>query len=438
MASVANMAKIPELRKRIFFTIALIAVYRLGVHVPTPGIDAAALAQFFSEQRGTLFEVFNLFSGGALERFSIFALGIMPYISASIILQLLTVVFPHLEKLQKEGEMGRRKITQYTRYLTVVLSCIQGMGIASFLENQGGLSGTQLVLNPGWAFRLQTVITLASGTSFLMWLGEQMTERGVGNGISLIIFAGIVAGFPSAVANTFELVSANQLRAIALVGLLALMIAVIYAIVYFEQAQRRIPVQYAKRVVGRRMYQGQNTYLPLKLNMAGVIPPIFASSLLTFPATIAAFSNLPWLQRFTQQHFNFGGWIFNSFQVVLIIFFCYFYTAVQFNPDDVADNMKKFGGYVPGIRPGKNTASYIEMVLERLTLTGSLYISAVCVLPVLLQTKVGVSFYFGGTSLLIVVGVALDTMAQIESHLLTHHYEGFLGPRASRIKGRRG
>ncbi len=437
MAQISNMAKIPELRKRILFTLALIAVYRLGVQVPTPGIDANALAQFFASQKGTIFEVFNLFSGGALERFSIFALGIMPYISASIILQLLTVVFPYLEKLQKEGEMGRRKITQYSRYLTVVLSCIQGFGIATFLENQGEIAGTQLVLNPGWAFRLQTVITLASGTAFLMWLGEQMTERGVGNGISLIIFAGIVAGFPGALAGTLGLVQANELGALGLVMLVALMVGVIYAIVFFEQSQRRVPVQYAKRIVGRRMYQGQSTYLPLKINMAGVIPPIFASSLLTFPATIATFSNLPWMQRITD-HLSFGGWIYNTLQVGLIIFFCYFYTAVQFNPEDVADNMKKYGGYVPGIRPGRATAEYIEKVLERLTLVGALYISAVCVLPVLLQRQAGVSFYFGGTSLLIVVGVALDTMAQIESHLLTHHYDGFLGPKQSRLKGRKG
>ncbi len=438
MAQITNMAKIPELRRRLIFTFSLIAVYRLGVHLPTPGIDASALAQFFSEKKGTLFEVFNLFSGGALERFSIFALGIMPYISASIILQLLTVVFPYLDKLQKEGELGRRKITQYSRYLTVVLSCIQGFGIATFLESQGGPGGAQLVLSPGWGFRIQTVLTLACGTSFLMWLGEQITERGVGNGSSLIIFSGIVAGFPRAVANTVELVQANQLGVLGLLGLLVLMVAVIYAIVYFEQAQRRVPVQYAKRVVGRRMYQGQNTYLPLKLNMAGVIPPIFASSLLTFPATVAAFSHLPWLQKFTEQHFRFGGWIFNTLEVGLIIFFCYFYTAVQFNPTDVADNMKKFGGYVPGIRPGKTTADYIESVLERLTLTGAIYISAICVLPILLQQKAGVSFYFGGTSLLIVVGVALDTMSQIEAHLLTHHYEGFLGPRVGRLRGRKG
>ena len=432
------MAKIPELRQRIIFSILMIAVYRLGVHIPTPGVDANALAQFFSSQKGTIFEVFNLFSGGALQRFSIFALGIMPYISASIIFQLLTVVFPYLERLQKEGEQGRKRITQYSRYLTVVLACVQGVGIATFLQNQGNINGVQLVIEPGIWFKIKTVITLASGTAFLMWLGEQITERGIGNGSSLIIFAGIVAGFPAAVGNTVELVRANQLSPLGLVLLMALMVGVVYAIIFFEQAQRKVPVQYANRMVGRKMYQGQSTSLPMKLNMSGVIPPIFASSLLTFPTTIAAFSNLPWLQRFTQQHFFFGGWLFNTVEVGLIIFFSYFYTAVQFNTEDIADNMKKYGGFIPGIRPGKNTADYLETVAERLTLVGALYLSVVCVLPVILQSKAGVSFYFGGTSLLIVVGVALDTMAQIEAHLITHQYEGFLGPRASRLKGRRG
>jgi preprotein translocase subunit SecY len=437
MATIANMAKIPELRKRLLFSLALIAVYRLGCHVPTPGIDAAALAQFFSERKGTLLDIFNLFSGGALRRFSIFALGIMPYISSSIILQLLTVVFPYLEKLQKEGELGRRKITQYTRYLTVVLSVVQGLGIATFLESQSGAGGAQLVLNPGIWFKFQTVITLASGTAFIMWLGEQMTERGIGNGISLIIFAGIVAGFFPAVGNTIEIIKAGQLGPLGVVLLIVLMVAVVFAIIFFEQAQRRIPVQYAKKIVGRRMYQGQSTYLPLKLNMSGVIPPIFASSLLMFPATVATFSSTPWMKYVTDQ-LSYGGWIYNTLEVILIVFFAYFYTAVQFNPEDVAENMKKFGGYVPGIRPGKNTSEYIEHVVERITLVGAAYLAVICVLPVFLQQKASISFYFGGTSLLIVVGVALDTIAQIESHLLTHHYEGFLGPRASRLKGRSG
>ncbi len=437
MASFGNMAKIPELRRRILVTLALIGVFRLGVHIPCPGIDAGALARFFEAQQGTLFDVFNVFSGGALQRFSIFALGIMPYISASIILQLLTVVFPHLENLRKEGEMGQRKITQYTRYLTVVLSAIQGFGIASWLESVEAGGASSIVLNPGMGFKVMTVITLASGTSFLMWLGEQMTERGIGNGISLIIFAGIVAGLPSAMVSTFELAKAGQLGPLGVLGILAFALVVIYGIIYFEQSQRRIPVQYAKRVVGRRMYQGQSTHLPLKLNMSGVIPPIFASSLLMFPATLAQFSNVSWMNVITDQ-LHPAGWIYNVVMVGLIIFFCYFYTAVQFNPDDVAENMKKFGGYVPGIRPGKNTAQYIERVVERITLVGSLYLAAVCVIPVLLQGQVGVTFYFGGTSLLIVVGVALDTVAQIESHLVSHHYDGFLGQKGGRMRGRRG
>lgn len=437
MAQIANMARIPELRNRILFALGLLAVYRLGVQIPTPGIDTVALKQFFDSQANTILGVLNLFSGGALERFSIFALGIMPYISASIIFQLLTVVFPYLDKLNKEGEQGRKKIQQYSRYLTIVLAVVQGFGIATFLENQAA-TGNSLVLNPGWWFKVQTVITLTCGTAFLMWLGEQITERGIGNGISLIIFAGIVAGFPSAVGNTLELVRANQMNALVLLLLVVFMLAVTYFIVFFEQAQRRIPVQYAKRVVGRKMMQGQNTYLPLKINMAGVIPPIFASSLLTFPATVASFSNSAWMQRISES-LNYGGWFFNFIQVVFIVFFCYFYTAVQFNPDDVAENMKKYGGYVPGIRPGKNTSQYIEKVLERLTLVGGMYLAVVCTVPVLLQTRFGVSFYFGGTSLLIVVGVALDTMSQIEGHLMNHHYDGFLSARSSRkLKARRG
>lgn len=435
-AQIANMARVPELRKRIVFTLALLAVYRLGVHVPTPGVDPVALNDYFATLAGTFLEVFNLFSGGALERFSIFALGIMPYISASIIFQLLTVVFPYLERLQKEGEMGRRKINQYSRYATIGLSIIQGIGLATFLESQRTPDGVMVVSNPGLMFKFMTVITLTAGTTFLMWLGEQITERGIGNGISLVIFAGIIAGFPQAVYNTIDMMKNGQISPLGLVALIVLMLAVVYAIVYFEQAQRRIPVQYAKRVVGRKMYQGQSTHLPLKINMAGVIPPIFASSLLTFPATMAAFSGFSWLEQINQQ-LHFGGWIYNALQVILIVFFCFFYTAVQFNPVDVADNMKKFGGYVPGIRPGKSTAEYIEKVLERLTLVGAVYIAAVCVLPVILQTKAGVSFYFGGTSLLIVVGVALDTMSQIEGHLLSHHYEGFLGPKAARLKSSR-
>ena len=438
MAQIGNMARIPELRKRLLFTLFMIAVYRLGVHIPTPGIDVVAIKEFFAQQKGTLLEMFNLFSGGALQRFSIFALGTMPYVSASIIMQLLTVVFPNLERLQKEGELGRRKINQYSRYLTVALTIIQGWGIATFLEHQGGAGGgVALVLNPGLWFKIQTVISLTAGTMFVMWIGEQISDRGIGNGISVIIFAGIVAGFPAAIINTMELFKANQIGLLSLIGMVLLMLAVIYSIIFFEQAQRRIPVQYAKRVVGRKMFQGQSTYLPLKINMAGVIPPIFASSLLAFPLTITQFSSVAWLQALSQ-NLHPGGWIYNTAEVLLILFFCYFYTAVQFNPVDVAENMKKFGGYVPGIRPGKNTSDYIEKVLERLTLVGAFYISAVCILPVFLQQGAGVSFYFGGTSLLIVVGVALDTMSQIEGYLLNHHYEGFLGSKTKRLKSRRG
>jgi preprotein translocase subunit SecY len=437
MAQIGNMARIPELRKRLLFTLFMIAIYRLGVHIPTPGIDVIAIKEFFASQKGTLLEMFNLFSGGALQRFSIFALGVMPYVSSSIIMQLLTVVFPALERLQKEGELGRRKINQYSRYLTVLLSVAQGFGIATFLQHQTGVGGSSLVLEPGMWFKIQTVLTLTAGTVFIMWIGEQISDRGIGNGISVIIFAGIVAGFPAAVGNTVELFKANQIGLLMVLGMVFLMLLVIYAIIYFEQAQRRIPVQYAKRVVGRKMFQGQSTYLPLKINMAGVIPPIFASSLLTFPATVASFSKLPWLQT-VSQHLGYGGWIYNTVEVILIVFFCYFYTAVQFNPVDVAENMKKFGGYVPGIRPGKNTSDYIEKVLERLTLVGAIYISAVCVLPVFMQQGLGVSFYFGGTSILIVVGVALDTMSQIEGYLMNHHYEGFLGSKTKRLKSRRG
>lgn len=437
MAQIGNMVRIPELRKRIFFTLFMLAIYRLGVHVPTPGIDVVAIKQFFSSQKGTLLEMFNLFSGGALQRFSICALGVMPYVSSSIIMQLLTVVFPALDRLQKEGELGRRKINQYSRYLTVALAVAQGFGISTFLEHQSGLGGSSLVLHPGLWFKIQTVLTLTAGTIFIMWIGEQISDRGIGNGISIVIFAGIVAGFPHAVASTYQLFKANQMGLLMLIGMIAFMLAVIYFVVYFEQAQRKIPVQYAKRVVGRKMFQGQSTYLPLKINMAGVIPPIFASSLLTFPATIASFSKVPWLQGVTQ-HLSYGGWIYNTIEVCLIIFFCYFYTAVQFNPVDVADNMKKFGGYVPGIRPGKNTSDYIEKVLERLILVGGVYMSVVCVVPVFLQQGLGVSFYFGGTSILIVVGVALDTMSQIQGFLLNHHYEGFLGASSKRLKSRRG
>ncbi len=429
-----NIFKIPELKRRILYTAALLAVYRIGVHVPTPGIDGLALKSFFDSMQGTIFGVVNMFTGGALEQLSVFALGIMPYISASIILQLLTVVIPHLEQLKKEGESGRKKITQYTRYGTVVLSIIQGFGIAVGLEGMQSPTGSPVVFDPGWSFRLMTVITLTAGTSFIMWLGEQITERGISNGISLIIFAGIVARMPGAIGNTFRLLGQDEMGIFTVVILVVVMLAVIGFIIFVEQGQRRIPVQYAKRVVGRRMYGGQSTHLPLKINSAGVIPPIFASSILMFPATIAQFTQVGWLRYLTDLMQPGGIW-YNLLFVGAIVFFCYFYTAVTFNPVDVADNMKKNGGYIPGIRPGKRTAEYIDRVLTRITLGGAAYVSAVCVLPTLLISKFNVPFYFGGTALLIVVGVAIDTMGQMESHMLSRHYEGFLkkGP----IKGRR-
>ena len=431
----ANIFKIPELKRRILFTAALLIVYRIGVHVPVPGIDAAALASFFARAKGTLLGLFDMFSGGALERLSVFALGIMPYISASIILQLLTVVIPHLEQLKKEGEQGRKKITQYTRYGTVILSLIQGFGIAVGLESMSAPGGAPVVITPGWQFRLLTVITLTAGTAFIMWLGEQITERGIGNGISLIIFTGIVCRFPAAVSNSFRLMSTGEMSIFVMLILVVLMVAVVGFIIFVEQGQRRIPVQYAKRVVGRRMYGGQSTHLPLKINTSGVIPPIFASSIIMFPATIANFINVPWMQKVSNYMMP-GTGVYELLFVGFIFFFCYFYTAVTFNPVDVADNMKKAGGYIPGIRPGKRTADYIDKVLTRITLGGAIYVSAVCVLPTILIARFNVPFYFGGTALLIVVGVAIDTVAQIESHMLSRHYEGFMKKGAGRMKSR--
>jgi preprotein translocase subunit SecY len=430
-----NIFKIPELKKRIVFTIGLLIVYRIGVHVPVPGIDSIALASFFAKAEGTIFGIFNMFSGGAFENLSVFALGIMPYISASIILQLLTVVIPHLEQLKKEGEQGRKKITQYTRYGTVILSIIQGFGISVGLESMSAPGGAPIVTIPGWGFRVMTVITLTAGTAFIMWLGEQITERGIGNGISLIIFAGIVCRLPVAMGNTFRLLSTGEMGIFAVLIIIVLMILVVGFIIFVEQGQRRIPVQYAKRIVGRRMYGGQSTHLPLKINTSGVIPPIFASSIIMFPATIASFINIPWVQGVAES-MRPGSVVYELLYVGFIFFFCYFYTAVTFNPVDVADNMKKHGGFIPGIRPGKRTADYIDKVLTRITLGGAVYVSAVCVLPSILITRFNVPFYFGGTALLIVVGVAIDTVAQIESHMLSRHYEGFLKKGGGSIKGR--
>ncbi|MBP2667834.1 MAG: secY [Deltaproteobacteria bacterium] len=430
-----NIARVPELKRRILMTGLLLVVYRIGIHIPTPGINNIALKSVFDSQAGTLFGLIDMFSGGALARFSIFTLGIMPYISASIILQLLTVVIPQLEKLSKEGELGRRKITQYTRYGTIVLSIIQGMGIAVGLESVTSGGAGSVVYIPGWSFRLMTVLTLTSGTAFLMWLGEQITERGIGNGISLIIFAGIVARFPSGLVRTVTLVRTGEMNIFSALFLLALMIAVIGVIIFFERAHRRIPVQYARRIVGRRVYGGQSTHLPLKVNTAGVIPPIFASSILLFPATIANFITHP-VTKTISDALTPGRFAYESLYVAFIIFFCYFYTAVTFNPVDVAENMKKYGGFVPGIRPGKKTAEYIDKILTRITLGGALYVAVICVLPSILIARFNVPFYFGGTGLLIVVGVAMDTIQQIESHLITRHYEGFL--KKGQMKGRRG
>jgi preprotein translocase subunit SecY len=435
----ANILKIPELKKRIIITFLLLGVYRIGVHVPTPGINSDALASFFAQARGTLFGLFDMFTGGALERFSVFALGIMPYISASIILQLLTVVIPYFDGLQKEGESGRKKIVQYTRYGTVLLSLIQSFGIAIGLRQMES-GGMPIVTETSWTFIPMTMITLTAGTAFIMWLGEQITERGIGNGISLIIFAGIVARLPRAFGNTVRLIGTGELQILLMLAILVFMVVVVGFIIFMETGQRRLPVQYAKRIVGRRIYGGQSTHLPLKINTAGVIPAIFASSILMFPLTITQFMPKTWMEAYPWLNkiigsLGTGSILYNVLYVVFIIFFCYFYTAIVFNPDDVAENMKKFGGYIPGIRPGKKTAEHIDRILSRITLGGALYVSAVCVLPSILIRRFNVPFYFGGTALLIVVGVALDTVQQIESHLLTRQYEGLM--RKGRMKIRR-
>ena len=439
-STVASIGKLPELRKRIFFTLLLLAVYRIGVFISVPGVDREVMQQYVQGASSGFLGLFNMFSGGAIKQLSIFALGIMPYISASIILQLLTVVIPTLDRLNKEGEQGRQKITQWTRYGTVLLSFIQGFGIAFWLQslNQQGGGAENVLLGGGLSFTLTAVLTLTTGAVFLMWLGEQITERGIGNGISLIIFAGIVANLPDALVHTWSLseYEGGTLSTPTLALILGVVVAVIGIIVFFERGQRRIPVRYAKKVVGTKTYGGQNTYLPLKVNTAGVIPPIFASSILMFPATLAGMfpdsSLLDWL------HGNLvpGHLAYNVVYVALIIFFCFFYTAVMFNPVDVADNLKKYGGFVPGKRAGKKTAEYIDTVLSRITVGGAIYMAAVCVLPTFLQTQFGVPFYFGGTSLLIVVAVALDTVQQIESHMITRNYEGFGGGSGSaRMRG---
>src|SRR6202045_3921899 len=429
----SNASRIPELGRRLWFTAVMLIVCRAGGAVPTPGSSGQARASFFDAASSTLFGWVNLFSGGALERFSVFALGIMPYISVAIILDLLKVAWPYLDELYKEGEAGRGKISQYTRYGTVMLAVVQGFMIAYSLEHIQAPGGGSVVYAPGGSFRNDSVLYVTAGSLFVMWIGEQITERGSGNGISLIIMAGIVARPPSALSTTFQFVREGEMSLFVLIIILLIVIGVTGFIVYVETSQRRIPIQYARRVVGRRVYGGQSSHLPLKVNTAGVIPPIFASSILVFPATVATF--IPAAKNYST-YLTPGGWVYNAVYVALIVFFCYFYTAVSFNPVDVADNLKKYGGFIPGIRPGRYTADYIDRVLSRITLGGAIYVSAVCILPTILIMRFNVPFYFGGTALLIVVGVALDTMAQIQTHLIARNYESFM--RRGRVKSKRG
>ena len=422
-----KMAQMPELRKKLAWTILILCMYRVGVHVPVPGIDAGALSHFFASMQGSVFALLDMFSGGGLSNVSVFALGIMPYISASIILQLLQVVSPEIKRMAKEeGQAGRRKITQYTRYLTVAITLIQGLGIATMLEGMTSPEGAPVVMNPGWEFRLVTIATLTAGTILIMWLGEQITAKGIGNGISLIIFSGIVVGIPSALLRSYQLIKAGDMNVLFAIFILIMMLAVLVGIVFVERAQRRIPIQYAKRQIGRKMYGGQTTHLPLRINTAGVIPPIFAQSLLLFPATVAGFSTIDWLQQVVAW-FQPTSIVYNVVFVALIFFFCFFYTAIIFEPKDIAENLKKAGGFVPGIRPGDKTREYIDHVLTRLTLWGGIYISIISVLPMLLIAQFNVPFYFGGTSLLILVGVAIDFMGQVESHMISQQYGSLMG-----------
>src|SRR5215467_3816035 len=457
--SLKNIFAVSELRNRVLFTLGLLGVYRIGHRITVPGVNIGALSELANQMQNQMFGLYDMFSGGNLSKVTIFALGIMPYISASIILQLLTVVWPYLEKLSKEGELGRRKITQYTRYGTIFLSIVQSAGIAFFLERQTNVAGgLPLVYHPGMAFRLMTILTLTTGTCFIMWLGEQITERGIGNGMSLIIFAGIVVNFPRSVIQTVEQIRTGQLGLLSMLILLVVMVLVVAAIVFVERGNRRVTVQYAKRVVGRRMYGGSSTHIPLKVNTGGVIPVIFASSILAFPATIAQMFKGPWSEAVSNQ-LGIGMPLYNLLFVAGIIFFAYFYTAIIFNPDDVAENMRKYGGFIPGIRPGKRTAEYIDTILTRITLAGAIYLAIIAIIPQFLLNGfkvapipfigdwldanlprfitqgMGVLFYFGGTSLLIVVGVAMDTVQQIESQLIMRHYDGFM--KKTRIRGRR-
>jgi preprotein translocase subunit SecY len=461
--AVKNMFRIEDLRNRVLFTLALLAVYRIGAHIPIPGINTSVLDQLFNQAAGSVLGIFDLFSGGNFRRMTIFALGIMPYITSSIILQLMTVVFPYLERLSKEGELGRRKITQYTRYLTIVLSIVQGLSIAGTLQAQG-LNGQSLVYHPGFGFTIMTVLALTTGSAFIMWLGEQITERGIGNGMSLIIFVGIVVGLPRAIINLYELAKSGQwgaLTPLVLILLIALMIAVVAFIVFVEGGQRRIPVQYAKRVVGRRVMGGQSTYLPLRVNSGGVIPPIFASSLLAFPATIALIFGARYIfLRTIADRLKWGEPLYTLIYISLILVFAFFYVGIVFNPTELADNMRKNGGFIPGIRPGRTTSEHVSRILKRLTFIGAIYLALVCLLPewmiagihldhlgwgvggwfdrhfpVWFLKGLGVQFYFGGTSLLIVVGVAMDTVQQLEAQLVMRNYEGFA--RKGRLRGRR-
>ena len=456
-----NLFAVADLRNRVLFTLGMLAVYRVGNWIPTPGVNTQALRILTEQVQGSMFGLYNMFTGGSLSRATIFALGVMPYISSSIILQLLTVVWPYLERLSKEGELGRRKITQYTRYLTLVLAGVQSLGYAIFLERQTEIAGgLPLVYEPGWAFRLGVMLTLTTGTMFIMWLGEQITERGIGNGMSLIIFAGIVVNFPSAVALTVEQLQTGQIGLLTMAILVVLMVGVVAAIIYVERGHRRITVQYAKRVVGRRQYGGSSTHIPLKVNTGGVIPVIFASSILSFPMMLSGmFAPGGWGDAAVRQ-ISYGMPLYHLLYVLGIIFFAYFYTAIIFNPDDVSENMRKYGGFIPGIRPGKRTAEYIDNILARITLVGAIYLAIVAIIPEFLMTGfnvapipligerldavlpnfikngLGVQFFFGGTSLLIVVGVAMDTVNQVESQLIMRHYDGFM--KKTRIRGRRG
>ena len=456
-----NLFAVADLRNRVLFTLGMLAVYRVGNHVPTPGVNSEALRILAEQANNTLFGFYDMFTGGGLSRITIFALGVMPYISSSIILQLLTVVWPYLERLSKEGELGRRKITQYTRYLTLLLAAVQSLGIAIYLERQTQIAGgLPLVYEPGWGFRLGAMLTLTTGTMFIMWLGEQITERGIGNGMSLLIFSGIVVNFPRAVMLTLDQMRTGQMSLFRLVVLVILMVCVVAAIIYVERGNRRITVQYAKRVVGRRQYGGSSTHIPLKVNTGGVIPVIFASSILTFPQTLVGMFQVGGWADAAVRQIGYGMPLYNLLYVVGIIFFAYFYTAIIFNPDDVAENMRKYGGFISGIRPGKRTAEYIDSILARITLVGAIYLSLVAILPEFLLTGfkvapipfigeqldallpsfitqgMNVTFYFGGTSLLIVVGVAMDTVNQVESQLIMRHYDGFM--KKTRIRGRRG